>query len=123
MELARCESLGSPIFTMAKEKTSKAVRRLGVRYGRTVREKIAAVETLQKQKHRCPYCTYQQIERVAAGIWHCRKCNSRFSSGAYYLTKPATRIEELEIAPEEAEEKTEKTEKGVRYREGGQVIE
>ncbi len=47
---------------------------------------------MEKQKStstRCPKCeTKGSIHRVSTGIWHCRKCNARFTGGAYYIETP-----------------------------------
>ncbi len=73
----------------------KAVNRVGVRYGRTIRRRVAKVEALQRARHKCPYCNYQQVRREAAGIWVCKKCGKKFTSRAYTVTKAVKpRIEE-----------------------------
>lgn len=66
----------------------KTVTRYGTRYGRTTRERLAKVEQQYKTKQKCPYCSYPQVSRKAAGIWHCAKCESTFTSRAYQLAKP-----------------------------------
>ncbi len=43
---------------------------------------------MEKEKGviKCPRCeTKGSINRVSVGIWHCRKCNARFTGGAYYI--------------------------------------
>ncbi len=57
--------------------------RFGPRYGKTIREKIAIVEKLQKQKQFCPYCRNKTAKRISMGIYLCKKCNSKFTGGAY----------------------------------------
>ncbi|MFH1174326.1 MAG: 50S ribosomal protein L37ae [archaeon] len=64
-----------------------AMKRFGARYGRTVKEKFGKIEAEQRKKHLCPYCRKTQVKRVAAGIWHCRKCDTKFTSRAYSLVK------------------------------------
>ena len=59
--------------------------RFGVRYGKKIRERVIAVEKKQKAKQICPYCSKHSAKRVAKGIWHCKSCDKRFASGAYYL--------------------------------------
>ncbi len=77
------------------EKHEKAIKRFGVRYGRTVKRKLGAIEAQQRKKHRCPYCRYTQVRRQAAGIWRCAKCEATFTSRAYTVAKPpAVRVEQ-----------------------------
>ncbi|MEM2956052.1 MAG: 50S ribosomal protein L37ae [Candidatus Pacearchaeota archaeon] len=59
--------------------------RFGVRYGKRIRESVVAVEKRQRQKQKCPYCKKQKVKRIAKGIWQCKKCNKKFTGGAYYL--------------------------------------
>lgn len=77
------------------DKHAKAVKRFGVRYGRTIRRRMAKAEASQRAKHKCPYCSYVQARREAAGIWACGKCGKKFTSRAYTITKAAKpRVEE-----------------------------
>ncbi|MBR9693114.1 50S ribosomal protein L37ae [Candidatus Woesearchaeota archaeon] len=71
------------------EKHEKAVKRFGVRYGRTIKKKLGLIEAQQRKAHQCPYCRYPKVSRKSAGIWHCSKCNATFTSRAYTVTKPA----------------------------------
>lgn len=71
------------------EKHAKAVKRYGVRYGRTIRKRVANIEAQQRAKHKCPHCSYQQVRRVSAGIWQCKKCKAKFASRAYTVAKVA----------------------------------
>ena len=57
--------------------------RFGVRYGRKVRKKVADIEKKQKATYPCPYCNFVRVKRVAAGIWACKKCGSKFTGRAY----------------------------------------
>ena len=57
--------------------------RYGPRYGTRTKKIIAEIESRQKQRHACPYCERKTLKRVAAGIWYCRKCKSKFAGGAY----------------------------------------
>ncbi|MFH0869914.1 MAG: 50S ribosomal protein L37ae [archaeon] len=74
---------------MAKKVTYGSVKRLGARYGRTVRFKLGKIESEQRKKHKCPYCGYIQVKRVSAGIWHCKKCGATFTNRAYSVQKVA----------------------------------
>jgi len=58
----------------------------GSRYGVRQKKIAAAIERVQKQKHSCPYCERPALERMSAGIWHCRKCGNKFAGGAYFPT-------------------------------------
>jgi large subunit ribosomal protein L37Ae len=62
-------------------------KRFGARYGRTIKNKFAKVEAMQKIKYNCPSCGYPVSKRLAVGIWYCRKCDSKFTSRAYSVAK------------------------------------
>ncbi|MBR9700516.1 50S ribosomal protein L37ae [Candidatus Woesearchaeota archaeon] len=64
------------------------VTRFGPRYGRTTREQLGKVESQYKGKQKCPHCSYTAVKRLAAGIWHCTKCDTKFTSRAYGVRKP-----------------------------------
>jgi large subunit ribosomal protein L37Ae len=57
--------------------------RFGPRYGTTVRKRVKKIEERMKQPTKCPQCQTKAVKRVAVGIWTCRKCNFKFSGGAY----------------------------------------
>jgi len=86
-----------------------SARRFGARYGRKTKLKFFKVEAEQRKLHKCPYCSKVAVKRVAVGIWQCRKCNTKFTGGAYSITKKVMPkemgevIEEPEIAKEEPE--------------------
>jgi large subunit ribosomal protein L37Ae len=69
----------------SKSKKTKAAGRFGARYGRSVRTKLASVETKQRKKQKCPYCGKLGVKRVSKGIWKCSKCDKKFASDIYYL--------------------------------------
>lgn len=73
---------------MAKKATYSSTKRFGPRYGKKLRERFGAIEVQQRKKHKCPYCRYDKVTRVATGIWQCSKCNNKFTSKAYTVTKP-----------------------------------
>ncbi|MEM4336684.1 MAG: 50S ribosomal protein L37ae [Candidatus Woesearchaeota archaeon] len=71
---------------MAEQKKKfGSVKRFGPRYGRRLKEKLADVEKKSKKPNKCPFCKNLSAKRIAAGIWKCKKCNSKFASGAYYI--------------------------------------
>ena len=72
---------------MAQEKHLGAVKRFGARYGKKVRDKLAKIESIQKVKHKCPYCNYITAKRVSIGIFECLKCSSKFTGRAYQPLK------------------------------------
>ncbi|HIH23438.1 TPA: 50S ribosomal protein L37ae [Candidatus Woesearchaeota archaeon] len=82
------------------EAKKKTITRFGTRYGRTIRERLATVEAGYRGKHKCPYCSYTNVTREAAGIWSCSKCKAKFTSKAYQLTKP-TPVKGLEAKQDE----------------------
>ena len=57
----------------------------GARYGRRLRQKVAVIEKKLKQWHKCPYCNKKRVKRLAAGIWFCRHCKSKFTGKAYSI--------------------------------------
>jgi len=69
---------------MATKKLGPAAR-FGARYGRKLRQKVADVEKKLKQWHKCPYCKKKRVKRLAAGIWFCRHCKSKFTGKAYTI--------------------------------------
>lgn len=77
------ESPGSPILRSKAIKMAGSTRRFGARYGRKIRARVDAIESVLKQKHVCPYCRAKKAQRVSAGIWECRKCRSTFTGKAY----------------------------------------
>ncbi|MBW2996365.1 50S ribosomal protein L37ae [Candidatus Woesearchaeota archaeon] len=81
---------------MAEKKKLGSVKRFGARYGRRVKHKLAEIEAVQRGKHICPYCRAQRVKRVAAGIWECRKCESKFTGKAYSVKKSIIKEEEKE---------------------------
>ena len=57
--------------------------RFGVRYGKTIREKVAKIEKKQRKKQICPYCKKQAVKRISMGIFKCKKCEIKFTGKAY----------------------------------------
>ncbi len=72
---------------MVKKTAYGSVKRLGSRYGRTVRFKLGKIESEQRKKHKCPKCNYVQVKRKAVGIWQCKKCGCEFANKAYSVQK------------------------------------
>jgi len=51
------------------------------RYGKKIREQ--RLKTKPKKAYYCPVCSREKVKRVAAGIWFCKKCKTKFASDAY----------------------------------------
>ena len=82
---------GQPHFIkMVKVEKLGSAKRFGARYGSKPKHKFAKIEKEQRKKHRCPYCNNLKVKRIAVGIWHCRKCNSKFTGKAYSVAKPVS---------------------------------
>jgi large subunit ribosomal protein L37Ae len=65
------------------KKTVGSAGRLGVRYGKKIRERLSAVEAKQRQKQKCPYCSRLSLKRLSKGVWICKKCSKKFAGAAY----------------------------------------
>lgn len=86
--------------------TLGSARRFGARYGRTVKHKFAAVEKLSRAYWKCPYCHKVAAKKKAMGIWQCQKCNAKFTSRAFTITKevaPLVPIKKQEVREEEVQ--------------------
>lgn len=70
-----------------------SVKRLGARYGRTVREKLGKVETEQRKRQKCPFSNKDQVERIASGIWFSKKTGKKFTARAY--TAERTKVKDM----------------------------
>ncbi|MHA1805772.1 MAG: 50S ribosomal protein L37ae [Promethearchaeota archaeon] len=72
---------------MARKKSKSGISgRFGARYGTTLRKRWRKVMEREKGKIKCPRCEYRgAVHRVSTGIWHCRKCDAKFTGGAYYI--------------------------------------
>jgi large subunit ribosomal protein L37Ae len=53
------------------------------RYGKRIREDYDKIRKKTKQKYKCPSCSRIAVKRLSAGVWQCRKCKTKFASGAY----------------------------------------
>ena len=75
---------------MGKTKKTGISATFGARYGSNVRKKWKLVMQQQKsKKFKCPRCeTRGSIRRVSTGVWYCKKCEARFTGGAYFVQTP-----------------------------------
>ncbi len=86
-----------------------SVKRYGVRYGTKLKGKIGKIEAERRASTQCPYCHYEKAKRIAAGIWHCTKCKSRFTGKAYTvggkvaIAAPSEAAKEAPAGPEGSE--------------------
>ena len=81
---------------MVKQKYTGITKRFGSRYGVTVRKRLENVEKMYKGTHKCPYCRYLTVKRLASGIWYCRKCDKKLTGRAYELSNVKKVHEKLE---------------------------
>lgn len=65
-------------------KIVKAAGRFGVRYGQSVKRRIAKIEERQRKKQACPFCK-GLAKRISKGIWVCNRCGKKFAGHAYFL--------------------------------------
>jgi large subunit ribosomal protein L37Ae len=56
----------------------------GSRYGTKTKKIVLEIESRQKREKVCPYCERPALKRLAAGIWYCKKCKTKFAGGAYF---------------------------------------
>ncbi|MFH1229327.1 MAG: 50S ribosomal protein L37ae [Candidatus Aenigmatarchaeota archaeon] len=56
--------------------------RYGPRYGTKTKKAVANIEA--KKEKVCPYCERSSLKKLAAGIWYCKKCKSKFAGAAYF---------------------------------------
>ncbi len=54
-----------------------------VGYGKKIRAAYAESKKKASKRYACPACSRNSIRRASHGVWECRKCKSKFSSGAY----------------------------------------
>lgn len=87
---------------MKKKKKKRKVGitgKYGPRYGAVVRKRAKVLmESMKSKETRCPRCaTKGKLERISTGIWHCKKCDAKFTGGAY-LSQTARGKESFRIA-------------------------
>jgi len=56
----------------------------GPRYGTKTKNIVLDIETRKKKEKICPYCERPALKRIAAGVWYCKKCKTKFAGGAYF---------------------------------------
>jgi large subunit ribosomal protein L37Ae len=90
---------------MAKKTVAGSTKRFGVRYGARNKDKLGLIEKEQRAAHKCPFCSYKEVKRISAGIWQCKKCNTKIAGKAYAfgLQRKGKYIEATEEVTEEIE--------------------
>ncbi|MBI5060704.1 MAG: hypothetical protein HZB67_00140 [Candidatus Aenigmarchaeota archaeon] len=53
------------------------------RYGKRIREEYDKVKKKTRMRYKCPACSRVTVHRSSAGVWICKKCKTKFASGAY----------------------------------------
>ena len=77
------------MFIIGKTKKVGITGKFGARYGSNVRKKYRLIVEKMKGEIKCPRCiTKGSIHRVSTGICHCKKCDAKFTGGAYYIETP-----------------------------------
>jgi large subunit ribosomal protein L37Ae len=89
---------------MTKTKIVGSSGRFGVRYGISVRRKIADIESKQRQKQFCIFCKGKS-KRVSKGIWLCNRCGKKFAGHAFFLEKEVGAEEAFEQMKKDNQEK------------------
>jgi len=74
---------------MGKTKKVGISGKFQARYGSVVRKRYRQIMEKMKGKIKCPRCqTKGSVHRISTGIWHCKKCDAKFTGGAYYIETP-----------------------------------
>ena len=77
------------MFLLGKTKKVGISGKFQARYGSVVRKRYRQIMEKMKGKIRCPRCqTRGSVHRISTGIWHCKKCNAKFTGGAYNIETP-----------------------------------
>ncbi len=61
---------------------------MGPRYGIRIRRRVLEIDRARQSPATCPRCSTVTLWRVASGIYECRRCGVRVTSGAYAYTPP-----------------------------------
>lgn len=68
-----------------KTKKIKAAGRFRTGFGVNVRDRLNAVESIQRKRQKSPFHPRGKVKRLSAGIWKCEKTGKIFAGPAYYL--------------------------------------
>ena len=61
---------------------------MGPRYGIRIRRRVVEIDRARGPNAACPRCSTVTLQRVASGIFECRRGGTRFSSNAYVFAAP-----------------------------------
>ncbi len=61
---------------------------MGPRYGIRIRRRVLDIDRARESFAACPRCSTVTLQRVASGIYECRRCGTRFASNAYVFQAP-----------------------------------
>ncbi len=61
---------------------------MGPRYGIRIRRRVLDIDRARGKAAACPHCSTVTLARVASGVYECRRCHTRYASGAYLFTPP-----------------------------------
>jgi large subunit ribosomal protein L37Ae len=61
---------------------------MGPRYGIRIRRRVLEIDRARSKPSACPRCSTVTLQRVASGIFECRRCGTRFASNAYVFQAP-----------------------------------
>lgn len=61
---------------------------MGPRYGIRIRRRVIEIDQARSRASACPRCSTVTLHRVASGVFECRRCGTRFASGAYVFQAP-----------------------------------
>jgi large subunit ribosomal protein L37Ae len=61
---------------------------MGPRYGIRIRRRVLEIDRSRSKASACPRCSTVTLDRVASGIFECRRCGTRFASNAYVFQAP-----------------------------------
>ncbi len=74
---------------MGKTKKVGISGKFGVRYGATLRKRWNNIAEKQKGFVKCPKCeTKVRNMRESIGVWHCKRCGSTWTGGAWESATP-----------------------------------
>jgi large subunit ribosomal protein L37Ae len=61
---------------------------MGPRYGIRIRRRVLEIDRARSVSAACPRCSTITLDRVASGVFECRRCGVRYASGSYLFTPP-----------------------------------
>lgn len=61
---------------------------MGPRYGIRIRRRVLEIDSVRGRPSACPKCSTVTVQRVSTGVFACRRCGTKFASGAYVFSAP-----------------------------------